>query len=89
MAGPSDFNRLLLGTGWFILATACKGVRKSTLKRILKNLYFPARCLIEDMVRGVVNPYILHDEMQVHSAQALCAREILSLVEAGLVMLSA
>ncbi len=78
-----DYNRLLLETGWFPLSTACKSLHKKTLNRLLKNLYPPAGFLIEDVIKGTVNPNILHDEIQVRKAQGICVEGILSLYQLG------
>lgn len=83
-----DYNRLLLDVGWFVLSTALKGMNKVIQQRILPKIYTPAQILIEDVLRGVVNPNILHDEIQIKKAEAICAERIFSLYEDGIIHLS-
>lgn len=84
---PDDYNHLLFSTGWFVLSTALKGAKRLTVKRLLDRVPLPARYLIEDVLRGVINPGIIHDEMQVNRARALCVRNIASLAEDGIITL--
>ena len=76
-------TRLLLATGWFVLSTALKGSARAVQKRVVSNLPPPAAMLIEDVIRGIVNPNILHDEMQIHHAKRVCVRALLWLYENG------
>jgi hypothetical protein len=85
---PEDYNRLLLEIGWFVLSTACKELKKNILSKTIDCLYAPARCLIEDVLSGVVNPNIMHDEMQVNKARTLSVNAILSLYESGAIALA-
>lgn len=84
----SDYNRFLLEAGWFVISTAFKGMKPDIAQRVLENLFVPARWLIEDVVRGVVNPNIFHDEIQINKARSLCVRSILNLYEGGAIHLS-
>lgn len=87
-ARSSDYNRFLFEAGWFVISTAFKGMKPDIARRVLDNLPVPARWLIEDVTRGVVNPNIFHDEIQINKARSLCVRSILSLYEGGAILLS-
>ena len=82
---PSGYRRLLMAAGWFTLSTALKNTRIDLVKRVTDPLPTPARYLIEDVLRGVINPNILHDELQINDARTQCVRSILSLYEDGLI----
>ena len=83
----SDYRRLLLEAGWFTLSTALKGAKPAIVKKVTDHLPSPARFLIEDVLRGVVNPNILHDELQVDAARRRCVEAMLALEEEGVVTL--
>ena len=83
MTGADAHTRLLLATGWFVLSTALKGSARAVQERVVKNLPPPAAMLIEDVLKGIVNPNILHDEMQIHNAKRVCVRALLRLYENG------
>ncbi len=85
---PDDYNRLLLEAGWFVLSTACKELNKKLISKTINAIYTPARYLIEDVLKGVVNPNIIHDEMQVNKARAICVNAILALYESGAISLA-
>ena len=61
-----------------ILSTALKNTRIDLVKIVTDPLPTPARYLIEDVLRGVINPNILHDELQINDARTQCVRSILS-----------
>ncbi len=82
-----SFRRLLLETGWFTLSTALKNMRSEIIAPVLAELPKPARYLIEDVLCGVLNPNILHDELQIQEARAKCVRKALDLYEKGLIRL--
>ena len=84
---PGAFRRLLLETGWFALSTALKNIRPEMVKTVTDLLPRPAGYLIEDVLRNVINPNIIHDELQVNQARALCVRAAISLYEDGLIAL--
>lgn len=86
---PHDFRRLLAEAGWFTLSTALKGANPSLVKKVTENLPAPARFLVEDVLRGVVNPNILHDEMQVDAARRRCVEAMCALEEKGVMALEA
>ncbi|GEM_PF-1331516 len=88
MERPEDYNRLLLEVGWFALSTACKELKKKVLSKAIDCFYAPARYLIEDVLSGVVNPNIIHDEMQVNKARMFSVNAILSLYESGAIALA-
>lgn len=79
MHSSDDFNRVLLTVGWFLLSTSLKGLKERTVKRVLNNIDLRPRLLIEDVLRGIVNPNILHDEIQIHKAQGVCVKAIVQL----------
>jgi hypothetical protein len=83
----SDYLYLLLSVGWFTLSTAMKGMNKKNIARVLPHLPISARILIEDVLKGIVNPNILHDEMQVTKAKTSCVESILQLYNDGIINL--
>lgn len=83
----SDYTHLLLLVGWFVLSTALKGVNKNNSQKVVKSLPKPAQYLIEDVLKGVLNPNIIHDEMQINKAKELCVQEIQYLHEEGIIFL--
>ncbi len=80
---PGDCRRVLLEIGWFALSTALKGTKMKLSRDFLRHLPDPARWLIEDVLRGAVNPGIIHGELQVRAARKLCVEAVLSLWEDG------
>ena len=86
-SSPGEYRHLLFAAGWFPLSTALKGLPRSRVKSVLENLPRPARYLIEDVLKGIVNPDIIHDEMQIHSARRLCVNAIIMLSEDGIIRL--
>jgi hypothetical protein len=82
-----DYIHLLLSVGWYILSTAMKGLRKRSIIGILKNIPFAPGFLIEDVLRGVVNPNILHDEIQIQKARMICVNAIVQLYDDGIINL--
>ena len=84
----SDYMYLLLSAGWFVLSTALKGVKKSNAQVVIKNLPRSAQYLIEDVLKGIINPNILQDEMQINKAKEICVKEIQILHDEGFILLS-
>ncbi len=84
---PRDFRRILMAAGWFAISTALKGAKPDSVKRMTDQLPAPARFLIEDVLRGVVNPNIIHDELQVDAARKRCVETMLLPVEDGAIAL--
>ncbi len=78
-ANPNDYLYLLLSVGWFTLSTALKGLQKKIISSVLRHLPSSAGMLIEDVLKGVVNPNILHDEMQINKARMICVNSIMRL----------
>ncbi len=87
ISDPASFRTLLIEVGWFTLSTALKNARRDITDRVVKALPRRARYLIEDVLRGVLNPNILHDELQIHEARARCVRKALELYEKGAIRL--
>jgi hypothetical protein len=83
----SDYLYLLLSVGWFTLSTAMKGMNKKNTARVLPHLPVSARILIEDVLKGIINPNILHDEMQITKAKISCVESILQLYNDGIINL--
>lgn len=83
----ASFRRLLLETGWFTLSTALKNMRREIVAKVIAAFPKPARFLIEDVLRGVLNPNILHDELQIQEARARCVHKALELYEKGVIRL--
>lgn len=84
---PRQYQYLLFSVGWFILSTAMKGFLKINIDRVLINLPASPRILIEDVLQGIVNPNILHDEMQINKAKKICVDAILRLYIDGMIHL--
>ena len=82
-----DYIFVLLTVGWFVLSTALKGVAKNNALRTMKSLPDGARFLMEDILKGTVNPNIIHDDIQVNRAKTLCVKAILALYEDGVIVL--
>jgi len=87
VSNPPDFRRILMEAGWFTISTALKGAGSAAVTRITDHFPAPARFLIEDVLRGVVNPNIIHDELQVDAARKLCVKTMLALEEEGAIAL--
>jgi len=83
LSDKNDFLVLLYDTGWFTLSTALKDVRKKTANYILDNIPHSTGYLIEDVLRGIINPGIIHDEMQINMAKRKCIRSIFELYSEG------
>ncbi|MCU0846413.1 MAG: hypothetical protein MUD12_00835 [Spirochaetes bacterium] len=83
----SDIKYLLLETGWFILSTAMKGATLKTNQRIINNIPRRAGYLIEDVLKGTVNPNIIHDEIQIGKAKRACMKNIIALYKDGIIEL--
>ncbi len=80
-----DYRKLLLTVGWFVFSTALKDARKKTVQRILDSLPYAQKCLIADVLKGTVNPNVLHDEMQVKRSKKACVNAVMTLYEEGLI----
>jgi hypothetical protein len=83
----SDYLYILLSVGWFTLSTAMKGMNKINTDHVLRNLPVGAKILIEDVLKGIVNPNILHDEIQINKAKISCVESILQLYNDGIINL--
>lgn len=83
-----DYSHLLLNVGWFVLSTSLKGIKKKKTVKLLEALPRPARYIVEDVLRGVINPNIIHDELQIRRARSICVKTIVSLYEDGVIHLS-
>ncbi|MCP4132761.1 MAG: hypothetical protein GY754_17480 [bacterium] len=81
----SDYLYLLLGVGWSVLSTALKGLKKKNRDRVLDSLPYAVKFLIEDILRGIVNPNILHDEIQINKAKRACVNSIKMMYEEGII----
>ncbi len=91
--GTDTIKYILLGVGWFVLSTALKSKKpkKQNEKRKIINMFndapLGARYLIIDVLQGIVNPNIIHDEIQINNARKKCVKEITSLYEEGIISL--
>lgn len=79
MQSKKDFSRLLSETGWYILSTALKGSETKTIKKVTNNLPAIPAAIINDVLKGLLNPDIIHDEKQIFRARNSCVEKILSL----------
>lgn len=84
---PGDYRYLLIEAGWFNLSTALKGVKKKIVLKILDVITIPASYLVEDVLNGIINTNIIHDEIQINRARGQCVRCIISLYEDGVIKL--
>ncbi len=82
-SNPNDYQYLLFSVGWFVLSTALKGISKKIVSSVVGHLPSKAGILIEDVLKGIVNPNILHDEMQISKARIRCVSIILQLYNGG------
>ncbi len=76
---------LLVGVGWFILSTALKSMNIKKVMNLIERLPLGAKYLIIDVLQGIVNPNIIHDEMQVNKARLACVNELFFLYEDGII----
>ncbi|MCX8122588.1 MAG: hypothetical protein N3F66_00305 [Spirochaetes bacterium] len=70
---------LLFELGWFTLATAFKQLPKKLVHNCTQKLPIGAQYCIMDMINGVLNPNLLHDEMQIKKSQYLLIQSIIKL----------
>lgn len=82
-----EIIHLLYGVGWFILSTALKNTDKKKAIQLIEKLPTGAKYLIVDVLQGIVNPNIIHDEIQVNKARLACVEEMASLYEEGVINL--
>jgi len=80
---PDDYQYLLFSAGWFVLSTALKGINMKIVSSVVRHLPRKAGVLIEDVLKGIVNPNILHDEMQINKARIRCVSIIMQLYGDG------
>ncbi|MCX7679671.1 MAG: hypothetical protein N2316_10690 [Spirochaetes bacterium] len=83
--GATSMNNFVRETGWFVVSTALKNAKTDIVARVLAPLPNAAKYLIEDVLRGIINPNILHDELQINEARTLCVQKALELYEKGLI----
>jgi hypothetical protein len=76
---------LLFGAGWFVLSTALKNINMKKVMYLIDRFPLGAKYLIIDVLQGIVNPNVLHDEMQIKKARTICVNEIMSLYEDGII----
>jgi hypothetical protein len=76
---------LLFGVGWFTLSTALKNINRKNILYLIDKFPSGAKYLIIDVLEGIVNPNIIHDEMQIKKARTICVSEMLSLYEDGII----
>ncbi|MFW5770571.1 MAG: hypothetical protein ACOCX9_03960, partial [Spirochaetota bacterium] len=84
---PEEVRYVLYDTGWFVLSTALKGMSARTVQMYMPHLPSGARYLVEDVLHGILNPNILHDESQIRHARERCASRIINLHEEGIIHL--
>ena len=84
---PEEIRHVLYDTGWFLLSTALKGMPARTVQMYMPHLPSGARYLVEDVLHGILNPNILHDESQIRHARERCASRIIHLHEEGIIHL--
>lgn len=79
MKGKDDFFRLLSETGWYTLSTALKGADGRIIKKVKDNLPYVPAAIITDILKGKLNPDIIHDEKQIHRARKITVEKIILL----------
>ncbi|MBN2039932.1 MAG: hypothetical protein JW864_07830 [Spirochaetes bacterium] len=82
-----DIIHLLFQVGWFVLSTALKKTDKQKAIYLTEKLPSGARYLIVDVLQGIINPNIIHDEIQINKARSACVRGMVSLYEDGIINL--
>ncbi len=82
-----EISYLLLGVGWYVLSTAFKGMNKNKIISKIDKIPLGAKYLIVDVLQGIINPNIIHDEIQINKARKTCVDELSSLYEDGLINL--
>ena len=80
-----ELINLLLNVGWFIFSTALKNMDKKKILFLIDKLPSGAKFLITDVLNGIINPNIIHDEIQINKARLACVNEIISLYEDGFI----
>ena len=75
----NDFYILLSETGWYTLSSALKGADIKIVKKVTDNLPLVPSAIIKDILKGKLNPDIIHDEKQILRARKKSVDKILSL----------
>lgn len=76
---PQVMYYVLLELGWFTIATAFKQIPKKLVLDSIQKFPKGAQYCILDVYDGVLNPNILHDEMQIKKARHLLIESIIKL----------
>ncbi len=79
-----EFQIFLQRVGWFQFATALKNTNKSLFNKIKNLLPLQVKILVEDVLAGILNPNIIHDEKQIIKARIGCLESLISLIKDGL-----
>ncbi len=76
---PQMMYYILFEIGWFTIATALKHTPKKLVSDCIKNFPEGAKYCIMDVYNGVLNPNIVHDEIQVKKARRLILQSLIRL----------
>ena len=82
---PENMYYVLFEIGWFVIATALKQSPKKLCLECIKHFPEGARYCIIDVYNGVLNPNIVHDEMQIKKARNQLIQSILKLNMYGII----
>ena len=82
-----EYIYIINNVGWFILSTALKEVKKKVVTNVISRFTPHIKNLIEDVLKGSINPNILHDEIQINKARMICVQAILNLYKDGIIKL--
>lgn len=76
---PQMMYYVLFELGWFIIATALKQTPKKLVVDCIQKFPQGAQYCITDVHDGVLNPNILHDEIQIKKARQLVIKTLIQL----------
>ncbi|MGB4270190.1 MAG: hypothetical protein WBK20_13560, partial [Spirochaetota bacterium] len=76
---PHMMYYILFDLGWFTIATALKQTPKKLVLDCIQKFPQGAQYCILDVYDGVLNPNIIHDEMQIKKARQLVIQSLFKL----------
>jgi len=80
---PQMMYYILFDCGWFTIATALKQTPKKLVYDCIQKFPQGAQYCILDVYDGVLNPNIVHDEMQIKKARQLVIQSLIKLHSNG------
>jgi len=76
---PQTMYYILFELGWFTIATALKQTPKKVVCDCIQKFPIGAQYCIMDVYDGILNPNILHDEIQIKKARQLLIQSLIRL----------